>query len=265
MFKLAFAIFSAALLPASALAAPISLSWPGGDPSDPAPGFNWRGFDFVLDSQPGGSVNAAHSVSGDSDASIDITLDGAGKVTYRAQLPVAAGARAQYSVDYIYGADLEAPTQAFSFIQPFLRSFDSDAPTTALAGLYGSDAANPASPFSGVQARPDDFPGSGGFSLNAFLDNVAFGATARLLINTRPGGQTSATVSTGGESTGFAADLTGLSDAGPFYFEELLLQVSGEQGQSFTFVNASATVPVPASLALLGLGLAAIGAARRRG
>ena len=265
--------FLASALSAPVAAAPIDFSVSSGDPEPgAAPGFTWQGLDFVLDPQPGGSTTAAHAVAGDPDGKLDITLNAPGKVTYRAQLPELGGGPAGYRIDYQYGADLETSTPGFTFVQPFLRTFDGSAPTTALAGLYGSDQSNPGSPFTGVQGRPDTFGGSSGFSDTAFLDNVVLGDISTLDVTTNPDGMIDAIVSQNGASTGISANFTQGTDA-PFFFEELLLQVGGDFGdaefQPFTVSYLDAeigaqSVPIPASLLMLGAGLMGLGALRRR-
>ncbi len=138
--RLAAGVLAAGLTLAAAQvgAAPISIDFSGGDPP-PGESFTWQGLEFSLDPQPGGSVNPAHRVVGDSEGAIDIFLEEPGKVTYKAQLAEPTKSLQRVDIDWVYGAGLDDSTPAFSFIQPFLRTFDGSGPSTAVEGLGGSD------------------------------------------------------------------------------------------------------------------------------
>ena len=162
-----------------AMAAPISVGVPAGNPplgSPPTtPSFTWQGFVFELDGQPSGGTSAAHRVAGDSTGELSFFLEEPGKVTYKTTGLATSAPRQDIRIGTRYGEDLSAPTSAFSYVQPFLRTLQPDPDKSiAVSLLSGSDANNPDSPFTGIQARDAD-RGAGGFGSNAFIPEVAFG------------------------------------------------------------------------------------------
>jgi hypothetical protein len=271
---LSIAVCGSLLVSGPALAGSQLVNYSGGAVGSGAPSFSWQGFDFTLNSQPSGSTTAAHRVVQQSDGSIDIFLEestsGQNKVTYKTDLPDVGGRPALNTVDFQYGDDLSSSTPSYSFAQPFYRTFDGNGISTAVAPQSGSDQGNANSPFTGVQGRAADYPGSGGFGQSDYVNNHQLGAEASFSMLTQPNGEVDASVSVPSGTAGLDFDLTPGGSVEPFQFNELLLQAGsfqdstsfqnqfGDTGQKFSFLSVSSkAVPLPTSawmgLSLLGL------------